>query len=50
MKIWVDVSCSFLVEAEDHGEAIEKVQDIIDGVKGQYVSIEGTDEYEEEVE
>ena len=47
MKIWVDVSCSFLVEAKDHGEAIDKVNEIIYNANGSYLEIEGTEDYEE---
>ena len=47
MKIWVDVSCSFLIEAENHDEAIDKVYEIIYNANGGDIEIEGTDDYEE---
>lgn len=48
MKIWVDVSCSFLVEAESRDEAVDKVYDIINNMDGCGTIIKGTDNYEED--
>ena len=47
MKIWVDMSCSFLIEAKDHDEAREKALDKIYEAGGMDVQIEGTDDANE---
>lgn len=45
MKIWVDVSCSFLIEAENHDEAREEAFDRLLAMEGRDIAIEGTDDY-----